>query len=261
MADSLHIALLQSPIVWENVPANLNNFEQKIREVAAKEVQLCILPELFTTGFSVKQIHLAETMQGLSINWLVKLCRELNVALAGTLMIEENGQIFNRFVLVDKNGEIQYYDKRHLFGLGDEATLLSAGQERKLFHLDNWRILPLVCYDLRFPVWARNQANEAYDVLICAAAWPASRIMVWDTLLTARAIENQAYAVGVNCIGKDGNELAYCGHSNVIDALGNRHYDAISTESIIYATLSKKHLKEIRHQFPFLNDADSFELL
>ena len=255
MSANLKVTYLQYSIFWEDAIKNRTYITKEIEGV--KETDLIILPETFTTGFSVKPT-IAETMSGESINWMKTIAHQKNAAIMGSLIIKEANQFYNRMIFVAPNGEIQTYDKLHLFNLGSEGKCFSPGKTTTIFEYKSWKIKPIICYDLRFPVAIRNTEN--YDVLICVANWPLARVEAWKTLLKARAIENQCYVVGVNRIGTDGNELQYPGNSNVYDPLGEtlgKGHDRASTSSF---TLEKNKINTIREKFPFLNDRDTFIL-
>ena len=259
MQDTLKIALIQSDLIWENPGQNRINFAQKIKDIGVP-VDLILLPEMFTSGFTMNPQHLAETMQGESIKWLKEIAKHTNSAVGGSLVIEEEGHYFNRFVFVKPDGSIEKYDKRHTFTLAGEHKVYQKGQEKIIISYKGWKLCPMVCYDLRFPVWARNK--EHYDLLIYVANWPKPRISAWDALLKARAIENMSYCIGVNRIGKDGNSCEYSGHSAVYDGLGEAlisfDEDQEATELV---TLNKTHLTDIRNKLHFLDDKDDFNLV
>ena len=253
----MKIALFQAPLVWENPIANRKYFEAKIKALA-ENVDLIVLPEMFTSGFTMNPKAVAETMQGDTIVWLKNLAKAKNAAITGSLVMEENGHFFNRLVFVFPSGAIQKYDKKHLFTLAGEDKIYTAGTEKLIVDYMGFKICPLICYDLRFPVFARN--TEDYDVLIYVANWPKIRINAWDSLLKARAIENMCYTIGVNRIGEDANQHEYIGHSQVIDFLGNYDIEPQEIEDIFITTLDKKKLLETRQKFGFLNDRDAFKL-
>ena len=253
----MKIALFQAPLVWENPIANRKYFEAKIKALA-ENVDLIVLPEMFTSGFTMNPKAVAETMQGDTIVWLKNLAKAKNAAITGSLVMEENGHFFNRLVFVFPSGAIQKYDKKHLFTLAGEDKIYTAGTEKLIVDYMGFKICPLICYDLRFPVFARN--TEDYDVLIYVANWPKIRINAWDSLLKARAIENMCYTIGVNRIGEDANQHEYIGHSQVIDFLGNYDIEPQEIEGIFITTLDKKKLLETRQKFGFLNDRDAFKL-
>ncbi len=259
----MKIALIQSSLFWENPIANRNHFEEKINAITEK-IDLIVLPEMFTTGFSMNPKCLAETMQGKTVLWLQSLAKAKNCAITGSLIIEENKNFYNRLVFVFPSGEIQFYDKRHLFTLAGEDKVYTAGEEKLILENKGFKICPLICYDLRFPVFARN--IEDYDVLLYVANWPKPRINAWDILLKARAVENMSYTIGVNRIGFDKpvrhgeNNLEYVGHSQAVDFLGNYILEPQETEGVFIVELNKEKLLETRKKLGFLNDRDSFEL-
>ena len=254
----LHIALIQMDLVWEDVDANLLHLEKLLPQISP-ETELIILPEMFSTGFSMHVEEFAEPMDGKTVNWMKDKSKQLEKILCGSLMIREDGLFHNRFVFVRPNGEVEYYDKRHLFSMGEENVHFSSGQERKVFQLKSFRILPQICYDLRFPVFSRNRGD--YDLLINVANWPSPRKSVWKTLLKARAIENQAYVAGVNRIGIDANGIRYSGDSLIIDPKGKEiSVGNSSAEEILSAKLSKETLDSFRRNFQALDDADNFKL-
>ena len=254
-SDLMKITLIQAPLVWENALANRDYFSEKIN--ALKEgTDLVVLPEMFSTGFSMHPERLAEKMQGDTVLWMQMMAQTKNCAITGSLIILEDGKFFNRLLFVYPSGTIQTYDKRHLFTLAGEDTAYAPGREKVIVDYNGWKICLLVCYDLRFPVFSRNV--EGYEVLVYVANWPESRIDAWDALLKARAIENMSYVVGVNRVGEDENGHEYAGHSQVIDALGNYMVSPEETEGVFTAELSKEDLVEARDKFSFLNDQDEF---
>lgn len=253
----MKVALIQTDIIWEDAEKNRNNFEEKINTIAL-DVDLIVLPEMFTTGFSMHPETIAETMEGNSISWLKTLAKSKNKAITGSLVIKENNNFYNRLVFVFPSGEIQYYDKRHLFSLAGEEKVYTPGTQKLIIEYKGWKICPLICYDLRFPVFSRN--TEEYDLLLYVASWPTPRINAWDALLKARAIENMSYTIGVNRIGEDGNKYPYSGHSQIIDFLGNTIIGPLEEENIFIAELDKLPLLETRKKLDFLNDRDVFEI-
>lgn len=258
MQNEFKIALLQSNIIWGNISENLTNFSKKIEELSS-DTDLVILPEMFSTGFSMQPYQLAEKMDGMAISWMLKKASEKQLAIVGSLIIKENNNYYNRLVFTHPNGEIETYDKRHLFSYGGEDKLYSVGIKKLIVNYKGWRICPLICYDLRFPVWSRNM--DDYDILIYVANWPKARINAWDTLLKARAIENMCYTIGVNRVGVDGNKLEYVGHSQAVDMLGKELVKSqIFTEDTLECTLDKNKLIETRKRLGFLNDKDSFSI-
>ena len=253
----MKIALLQSSLFWENPKANRNHFEEKINALAEK-VDLIVLPEMFSTGFTMNPEAVFETMEGETIQWMQSLTKAKNSAITGSLVVKENDNFHNRLVFVFPSGEMQIYDKRHLFTLAGEDKVYTAGSQKLIVEYLGWKICPLICYDLRFPVFARNVEN--YDVLIYVANWPKSRIQAWDILLKARSVENLCYTVGVNRVGLDNNNLEYDGHSQTVDFMGNYVLEPQENEGVFIVELNKQKLVETRKKLGFLNDRDSFEL-
>lgn len=262
-SPSLNITIVQTDLVWEDKRANLESFEKKINSHSEK-MEVVLLPEMFNTGFSMKPSLYAETMEGETVQWMKRLASAKKIILAGSLMIKENGSYYNRLVWMLPGGEYGYYDKRHLFAYAGEDAEYSSGSKRLIASVKGWKLNLLVCYDLRFPVWSRQAVREEstpeYDVLVYVANWPEKRIHAWKTLLQARAIENQCYVVGVNRVGKDGNDHRYPGESMVIDAMGNTTYSAGSSEQVKTVTLTHHALQDVRDKLPFLKDADSFSI-
>ncbi|MDH7446154.1 amidohydrolase [Aquimarina sp. 2201CG14-23] len=259
MNATLEIALIQSHLSWENPIQNRSNFEQKINLMDQK-VDLIVLPEMFNTGFTMNAVEVAETMDGETINWLKKLAKEKNCAICGSIIIKDIDRYYNRFLFVTPDGTVQKYDKHQLFTLAKEEEVFTAGMEDVIISYKGWKIKPQVCYDLRFPVWARN--TSGYDVLLYVASWPKPRVNAWDALLKARAIENMSYCIGVNRVGLDGKGYEYNGHSAVYDVLGNSvlEENPIEKETTLYARLEKSHIQNTRNKLPFLNDADDFQI-
>jgi len=256
--QSINIAGIQLDLVWENATANLIAFEEKI--AVLKSPDLVILPETFATGFSMNPSKTAQTMNGEAVSWMKKMAKKHHTVVCGSLTIVENEQFYNRFLWVTPDSNVQSYDKRHLFSLTEEPSLFEAGKERLIVTYKGWRFCPMICYDLRFPVWSRNEQSNPYDVLIYVANWPARRAHAWQSLLIARAIENQAYVVGVNRVGNDGSEIEHEGDSMIIDPLGIVVQHAPNQAQTITATLHKKDLDKTRVSLPFLADADSFKI-
>lgn len=256
--DILRITLAQVNLVWENPEQNRLDFEVQIRQLSGKS-DLVILPETFTTGFSMRACDLAEPMDGPTVNWLLSLSRTTGLAIGGSLIIKDNGLNYNRFVFVTPDGEIFHYDKRHLFSIGGESISFTAGNQRKIVNFHGWRIAFYICYDVRFPVWCRN-VNDT-DLMIFTANWPASRNEVWKTLLKARAIENQVYVAGVNRVGKDGNDISYVGESQIINPRGEVLPGSDRTiDGYLSYDISLKELNDFREKFPVANDADQFSI-
>jgi predicted amidohydrolase len=256
--SSLHVCLFQANIRWKAVKENLMHYEQCLEQIADKP-DLLIFPEMFNTGFAVDTIQLAETIDGESVGFLRYCAKKYRTAVTASLALKENGKFYNSLLWIMPDGEIYRYDKRHLFRMASEEHLFSQGQERLLVNYKGWIFLPLICYDLRFPIWSRNvrKSNEfLYDCLLYIANWPSSRMQVFKTLLSARAIENQSYAIGVNRVGEDGNGLLYSGNSQVINPFGIIMSEAASKEEIISVTLNKEDLVKYRMQFPVSLDWD-----
>ena len=253
----MKIALIQSSLLWENPKANRNHFEEKINAFT-EQVDLIVLPEMFSTGFTMHPEAVFETMEGETILWLQSLAKAKNIAITGSLVIKENNDFYNRLVFVFPSGEIQFYDKRHLFTLAGEDKVYTSGSQKLIVDYLGWKICPLVCYDLRFPVFARNV--EDYDVLVYVANWPKSRIQAWDILLKARSVENLCYTIGVNRTGFDNNNFEHDGHSQAIDFLGNYVLEPQETEGVFIVELNKEKLVEARKKLGFLGDRDCFEL-
>jgi predicted amidohydrolase len=257
MKNSLNIILVQSNLFWENTEKNISHFSALISDIT--EVDIILLPEMFNTAFCPTSNHLVETMNGKTVSWMKKISKQKKCAIAGSLMIREENKVYNRLIWISKNGEISTYDKRHLFSLIKENEFLSKGNERLIIKIDGWKICPLICYDLRFPVFSRNDVD--FDILIYLANWPNKRIDAWNTLLKARAIENQCYTIGVNRIGKDGNGVLFNGHSKVVNAFGKELFSTIENkEDVLQIAISLDDLKLKRRQMNFLQDRDNFTL-
>jgi len=257
--EQLHLTLIQPDIAWEQKSANLQQYEAAIAAIIGPK-HIIVLPEMFSTGFSMATEKLAEPMDGPSVRWMADIAVKNRCILTGSLIIEEDGKYYNRMLWVQPDGQIGFYDKRHLFAYGHEDKHFTAGEKRLITQVNGWRINLQVCYDLRFPVWARNQGDE-YDVLLYVANWPEPRILAWKTLLQARAIENQCYVVGVNRAGIDGKNNKYTGDSSVFGPLGEKIWQQSNEPACHTVTLEKEPLREVRTNFPFLNDADKFLLL
>lgn len=254
----MKVSIIQTSLAWENPRANLDNFTQKINSINGG-TDLIILPEMFATGFTMNPADVAETADGDSVKWMKQTAEYNNCAVTGSLVIEEDGNYYNRLFFVFPNGDVKTYNKRHLFSFAGEDKFYTGGTEKLIVEYKGWKICPLVCYDLRFPVFARNV--EEYDLLLYVANWPHVRTLAWDSLLRARAIENLSYAIGVNRIGEDGNGHAYSGHSQVIDALGAYITEPFESEAVVTVTLDKEKLQETRKKFAFLNDKDTFKIM
>jgi predicted amidohydrolase len=279
--STLTISLIQADLRWENKEANLSMLEEKIRALPKTEV--VVLPEMFSTGFSMNPELLAETMEGPSVAWMERIATENRIILTGSLIIEEGGEYYNRLIWMLPTGQHGHYDKRHLFAFAGEDKHYAAGTRRLIASVKGWKINLQICYDLRFPVWARQKndpvvsdeeaefggaeliphepAEPEYDVLIYVANWPERRSHAWKTLLQARAIENQSFVIGVNRVGNDGNNIPHSGDSMVVDPMGEVLFTKAGEECVHTVTLDKSHLEDIRTRLPFLKDGDSFMIL
>lgn len=251
----MKFSIIQSDIKWENKIENIANFQKQISLI--KDTDLIILPEMFTTGFTMKPQKVAETMDGETISWMKTISINKNSAICGSIIIEENGKYFNRFVWIEPDGKIMKYDKRHLFSYSGENEYYTKGNSKLIIDFKGFRICPLICYDLRFPVFSRNV--ESYDILIYVANWPKKRSYVWKNLLVARAIENQSYVVGVNRIGVDIDNV-YDGHSLIVGPDGEIIEDLFKLGKTFTFEINKTEIESIRNSFSFLNDRDIFEL-
>jgi omega-amidase len=258
---NLKLTLIQSSLQWENKSANLQMFAEKITSIT-EDTDLIILPEMFSTGFSMQAEKLAEDMTGETVQWMKEKAAQKRCVITGSFICKENGSFFNRLVWMRPDGTCSTYDKRHLFSMGGEDKHYSAGTKKIIEEIKSWKICPLVCYDLRFPVWSMRTVNADYDLLIYAANWPERRSHPWKTLLLARAIENQCYVAGLNRVGNDAADIYHSGDSAVISAKGEV-LTAISNgeEGIITLELNKEELLEFRRSFPVINDTDKFEIL
>jgi len=257
MKEILTITLIQSNLFWEDVNKNLSHFEGLISKIS--ETDIILLPEMFNTAFSIRATHLSEQMDGKTVNWMKEISKNKNCAIAGSLMVQEKGKVYNRLVWISKKGYIYTYDKYHLFSLIKEEKSITKGEGRLIVEIAGWKICPLICYDLRFPVFSRN--NVDYDLLIYLASWPINRIDAWDTLLKARSIENQCYTIGVNRIGEDGNGFHFNGHSSAFDAFGKEMISSTANkEEVLQMEISLDDLKLKRRQINFLQDRDEFTL-
>ena len=254
----MKIAVIQSNLTWEEPNTNRALFYKKIIELK-EEVDLIVLPEMFTSGFTMNPNQVAEPMNGESVIWMKNLAKQRNCAITGSIIIEENGDYYNRLLFVLPSGEIEIYNKKHLFSLAGEDKKYKAGKSKTIVNYRGFRICPLICYDLRFPVFSRNV--EDYDILLYVANWPETRIKAWDILLRARAIENQCFTIGVNRIGEDNNQLLYNGHSQAIDFLGNYLLEPQEKEGVFIVELDKNQMISSRKSLGFLSDKDAFTLL
>lgn len=254
----LRITTIQADLIWQNKAANLAQFDKILRGLSRDETDVVVLPEMFTTGFSMSPETLAEPMTGATVYFLKEKSHTLNAAITGSFICIENGKYYNRLIWMQPDGQFWTYDKRHLFTLAHEQDHYSAGQKMLQIEWRGWTIRPLICYDLRFPVWSRNVGPNYYDVLLYVANWPERRRQPWQSLLTARAIENQAFVVGVNRVGLDGNGIAHSGDTMIVDFSGEKLLQRAHTEGVETTTIFKKNLLDFRQKFTFLADQDPF---
>ena len=258
----LGCTLIQSQLHWEDKNANLQMFEQKINSITT-QTHVVILPEMFSTGFSMQPEKFAEKMDGSTVEWMKKIASSKKIILTGSIIIEEEQNYFNRLIWMLPNGQFGYYDKRHLFAYGEEDRYYKAGTKRLVASVNGWKVNLMVCYDLRFPVWSRQQLEDGsfeYDVLIYVANWPQRRNTAWKSLLRARAIENQCFVIGVNRVGNDGNNIYHSGDSMIIDPLGEILFLKADEEDVFTMQLNKERLNEVREKFQFWRDSDEFKI-
>jgi omega-amidase len=246
--DNLKITIFQGYLFWENIDKNLQNIALRLSGIREK-TELIVLPEMFTTGFTMNAAQLAEPMDGKSMKWMRDIATQYNAVVTGSLIIKEDGKFYNRLIWMRPDGTYEHYDKRHLFAMGKEDDTYSAGNKKLIVELHGWKICPMICYDLRFPVWSRNVAN-----------WPERRALHWRSLIPARAIENQAYVIAVNRVGHDGNEVYHSGDSTCIDPNGKVVYYKRDEEDLYTFSIVADELKFVRRAMPFLRDADKFHL-
>ncbi len=253
MDNPLNVALVQTSLVWESPMENRRHISDLLAQVKA---DMIVLPEMFSTGFTMGPAAVAETMEGETVQWMKSWAREKSAAICGSVVIHEDVHYYNRLLFVHPSGEIQYYDKRHLFSLAGEDQVYSTKGSRLIVDYRGWKICPLICYDLRFPVFSRNDVD--YDLLLYVANWPQPRISAWDALLKARAIENMCYVVAVNRIGTDQNGHSYPGHSQILDYFGNVVQSAGNEAVVKQSTIDRSAMLQARQKLPFLNDRDDF---
>jgi omega-amidase len=262
--QDLNIAFIQSDLVWENRDANLKAFSKKIEKIVSP-VDLIILPEMFSSGFTMGCNQCSEEPDGPAQTWMKEIATSKNCVITGSLLIKENNAFYNRLFWVHPDGSYEYYDKRHLFRFGNEHEYFSPGKNKLIAKVKDWKFCPLICYDLRFPVWSKNRyINNTfeYDCLLCVASWPERRSYAWKSLLIARAIENMSYCIGVNRVGTDGKDTTYSGDSMIIDPLGSIAISAApKQEEVISYTLSAKVLTDWRERFNVGQDWDEFLVL
>ena len=257
--ENLKITVFQGYLFWENAEKNLKNISLRLSGIREK-TDLIILPEMFNTGFSMEAEALGESMNGKTMQWMHKTAEQYDCVVTGSLIIKEDGKYYNRLIWMRPNGTHSHYDKRHLFALGKEHQTYTAGDKKLIVELKGWNICPMICYDLRFPVWLRNVDAE-YDLLLIVANWPERRALHWRALIPARAIENQAYVIGVNRIGHDGNEVYHSGDSTCIDPNGNVIYYKRDEEDLYTFPILADEVKKARRALPFLKDADHFTIV
>lgn len=260
-ATHLRVTAVQSELAWHDAAANRRHFERLLQPLAG-QTDLIVLPEMFTTGFTMAAEQVAEAAGGPTVDWLRKMAASVQATVAGSIVTQDRGRYFNRLIWMRPDGTHASYDKRHLFRMAQEHQHYAAGRERIVVEIDGWKICPLVCYDLRFAVWSRNKLGSAsgYDVLVYVANWPERRRYAWQTLLRARAIENLSYCIGVNRVGRDGQGIDYKGDSAVIDFLGQPLTEASEEEFVATVTLERAALDGFRAKFPAYLDADAFEV-
>jgi len=260
MAENLSLTLVQPDMIWEDKAANLRQYESLLSAKDAQR-QVVLLPEMFTTGFSMNPAPLAESMDGPSVQWMRHMARQHRIILCGSLIISEGGHYYNRLIWMQPDGVHYHYDKRHLFTYAGEQKQYTPGNKKLIVQVNGWRICPLICYDLRFPVFSRNDAAQPYDLLLYVANWPQKRSLAWQTLLRARAIENQCYVAGVNRVGQDGNGHDYAGDSALLNPMGETVWEESNHPAVKTLVINKALLTEYRAHFPVLKDADPFALL
>jgi len=257
--NNLKITIFQAYLFWENIDKNLQNISLRLSSGVKEKTDLIVLPEMFNTGFSMNAEVLAEEMDGKTMTWMAAAAAKYECVVTGSLIIKENDHYYNRMIWMLPSGAYKHYDKRHLFGMGEEDENYTAGQDKVIVELKGWKIRLAICYDLRFPVYLRNN-DSAYDILLIIASWPDKRISHWKALIPARAIENQSYVIAVNRVGHDGNEVYHSGHSMCIDAYGNTIYYKPEDEDLYTFSINYEEMIKIRRSFPFLKDADDFFL-
>jgi len=255
--STLRIATIQTELFWENTDTNLEMLSQKINKIQ-EEVDLIVLPEMFTTGFSMKT-ELAELPDGIATTWLKKIAQNKNSAICGSVMYREtNNEVYNRMLWANPDGTLYHYNKKHLFRFANEHNHYKAGNNKTIIQYNGFKIQLLVCYDLRFPVWIRRTPNQDFDVIVFVANWPEKRAEHWKALLKARAIENQCYVIGVNCVGKDGNNIAYSGDTSIIEPTGTIVYTQANQQEIATNNILLEKVLNYRNEFKAWQDADNF---
>ncbi len=258
LMDNLKITTFQGHLFWENIDKNLQNISLRLSGLRTS-ADLIVLPEMFTTGFTMNAGKLAEPMNGKTMQWMETTAKKFNCVITGSIIITENDRYYNRLIWMRPDGSFEHYDKRHLFALGNEHQTYTAGTKKLLVELNGWTVCPMICYDLRFPVWMRN-VNAEYDLLLVVANWPERRSLHWRTLIPARAVENQAYVIGLNRFGYDGNEVFHSGDSMCIDPNGKVIYYKPNEEDLYTFSINAEELIKTRRAMPFLKDADHFRI-
>lgn len=259
MTRDLKVTIVQTNLEWEDIDANLSNFSKRLEVIEPSSTDLIVLPEMFNTGFTMNASSVAETMNGKTMEWMAKLAAEKKAVITGSIVVKQDNKFYNRLIWMRPDGSSEYYNKRHTFRMAEENKTYASGDQKLIVELAGWRICLLVCYDLRFPVWSRNTGD--YDLLIYVANWPERRSHAWRSLLIARAIENQAYTVGVNRIGKDGKDIDYSGYSVVLNPKGEPTSNTkANVESVETITLSYQEIENYRREFPVALDADKFRI-
>ena len=257
MEKALTISWIQAPLSWEQPSKNRTFFQKQFADIKADVV---LLPEMFSTGFSMQPDQLAETMDGETVSWMKDQAVKWNMAICGSVIIKADGQFYNRLIWANPDASVWIYDKRHLFSYAGEDKVYAAGNERVIWNYKGWKILPQICFDLRFPVWSRNQGD--YDLVFYVANWPAKRAFAWKQLLIARAIENQSFVIGVNRVGDDGNQIAHSGDSVALNPLGEVMKASTPNEFEVSTTvITKEELDNVRVRFKFLDERDTFNIL
>lgn len=254
--ENLKVTLFQAYLFWENIDKNLQNISLRLSSIREK-TDLIVLPEMFNTGFTMNAEKNAETMDGKTVSWMKQIAFKFDAVVTGSLIIKENDHFYNRLIWMRPDGTFEIYDKKHLFTLGKEHETYTAGDKQLIVNLKGWNIMPVICYDLRFPVWLRNTGGK-YDLLLAIANWPENRAHHWRSLLPARAIENQSFIIALNRVGHDGNELYYSGDSTCLDPSGNVVYYKRDEEDLYTFSINKSEVTKIRTAMPFLEDADEF---
>ncbi|MFC0514468.1 amidohydrolase [Mucilaginibacter angelicae] len=258
--ENLKITVFQGYLFWENTDKNLQNITLRLSGGIREKTDLIILPEMFTTGFTMNAAELAEPMNGKTMQWMEKTAKQYDCVITGSIIIKEGSKYYNRLIWMRPDGTHEHYDKRHLFALGNEHNTYTAGTKKLFVELNGWKICSVICYDLRFPVWLRNIEENAYDLLIVVANWPERRAAHWRTLIPARAVENQSYVIAVNRVGHDGNEVYHSGDSTCIDPNGKVVYYKRDEEDLYTFSIIGDEVEKVRTALPFLKDADDFEI-